>query len=96
MDPVVDFLGDWRWRLTNLYWIVDESGKQVQFQPNAEQLDLLGHLHSNNLVLKARQLGFTTLIDILALDQTIFTPNYAAAIIAHGLREAEKIFRNKV
>lgn len=96
MDPVVDFLGDWRWRLTNLYWIVDESGKQVPFQPNAEQLDLLGNLHSNNLVLKARQLGFTTLIDILALDQTIFTPNYAAAIIAHGLREAEKIFRNKV
>jgi hypothetical protein len=93
---VVDCLGDWRWRLANLYWIVDESGKQVLFEPNAEQLDLLGRLHSNNLVLKARQLGFTTLIDILALDQTVFTPNYAAAIIAHGLREAEKIFRNKV
>lgn len=93
---IVDDLGDWRWRLTNLYWIVDEAGKQVQFAPNAEQLDLLGGLHSNNLVLKARQLGFTTLIDILALDQTVFTPNYAAAIIAHGLREAEKIFRNKV
>lgn len=96
MTEVEDCLGDWRWRLTNLYWIVDESGKQVQFEPNAEQLDLLGGLHSNNLVLKARQLGFTTLIDILGLDQTVFTPNYSAAIIAHGLREAEKIFRNKV
>lgn len=93
---VVDCLGDWRWRLANLYWIVDESGRQVQFTPNAEQLDLLGNLHANNLVLKARQLGFTTLIDILALDQTVFTPNYSSAIIAHGLREAEKIFRNKV
>jgi hypothetical protein len=93
---VVDCLGDWRWRLTNLYWIVDEAGKRVKFAPNPEQLDLLGSLHSNNLVLKARQLGFTTLIDILALDQTMFTSNYAAAIIAHGLREAEKIFRNKV
>lgn len=93
---VVDCLGDWRWRLANLYWIVNEAGKQVQFAPNAEQLDLLGNLHTNNLVLKARQLGFTTLIDILALDQTIFTPNYSSAIIAHGLREAEKIFRNKV
>jgi hypothetical protein len=93
---VLDDLGDWRWRLTNLYWIVDESGNQVQFSPNAEQIDLLGNLHSNNLILKARQLGFTTLIDILGLDQAIFTPNYAAAIIAHGLAEAGKIFRNKV
>lgn len=93
---VIDCLGDWRWRLTNLYRIVDESGKQVLFQPNAEQLDLLGNLHSNNIVLKARQLGFTTLIDILGLDQTVFTPNYSAAIIAHGLSEAGKIFRNKV
>lgn len=93
---VVDCLGDWRWRLANLYYIVDEYGKKVRFEPNTEQLDLLGNLHTNNLVLKARQLGFTTLIDILGLDQTVFTPNYAAAIIAHGLREAEKIFRNKV
>lgn len=96
MSALVDDLGDWRWRLTNLYWIVDESGKQVQFSPNAEQIDLLGNLHSNNLILKARQLGFTTLIDILGLDQAIFTPNYSAAIIAHGLAEAGKIFRNKV
>lgn len=93
---VIDCLGDWRWRMANLYWIVDEFGKKVKFYPNAEQLDLLGNLHTMNLVLKARQLGFTTLIDILGLDQTYFTPNYAAAIIAHGLREAEKIFRNKV
>lgn len=96
MRQAVDELGDWRWRLTNLYWIVNESGKKVLFEPNAEQLDLLGNLHSNNLVLKARQLGFTTLIDILGLDQTIFTPDYSAAIIAHGLAEAGKIFRNKV
>jgi hypothetical protein len=93
---VVDCLGDWRWRVANLYWIVDEQGRALRFEPNAEQLDLLSNLHTYNLVLKARQLGFTTLIDILALDQTLFTPNYSAAIIAHGLREAEKIFRNKV
>lgn len=93
---VIDCLGDWRWRLANLYYIVDESGKQIKFQPNAEQLDLLNNLHSNNIVLKARQLGFTTLIDILGLDQTFFTPDFSAAIIAHGLAEAGKIFRNKV
>jgi len=93
---VADCLGDWRWRIANLYWIVNESGKQELFSPNPEQIDLLQNLHGNNLVLKARQLGFTTLIDILALDQVLFTPNFSAAIIAHGLVEAGKIFRNKV
>ena len=93
---VIDCLGDWRWRLANLYFIVDEQGKKVKFQPNTEQLDLLSEMHFYNLVLKARQLGFTTLIDILALDQTFFTKDYTAAIIAHGLTEAGKIFRNKV
>ncbi len=93
---VIDCLGDWRWRLANLYWIVDEQGKKVKFQPNTEQLDLLNEMHFYNLVLKARQLGFTTLIDILALDQVFFTKDYTAAIIAHGLKEAGKIFRNKV
>jgi hypothetical protein len=89
-------LGDWRWRLHNLYWIVDESGKRIKFVPNPEQMDLLDNLHDNNIVLKARQLGFTTLIDILALDQAVFNKDFAAAIIAHGLEPAEKIFRNKV
>lgn len=93
---VADCLGDWRWRIANLYWIVNESGKQELFSPNPEQIDLLQNLHGNNLILKARQLGFTTLIDILALDQVLFTPNFSAAIIAHGLVEAGKIFRNKV
>lgn len=93
---VVSCLGDWKWRLANLYYIVDEQGKKVKFQPNTEQLDLLSEMHYYNLVLKARQLGFTTLIDILALDQVFFTKDYTAAIIAHGLTEAGKIFRNKV
>lgn len=96
MTEIIECLGDWRWRLTNLYYIVDEAGKKVKFEPNPEQIDLLSNLHDNNLVLKARQLGFTTLIDILGLDQCIFTPNYAAAIIAQGLMESGKIFRNKV
>lgn len=95
-DMALDCLGDWRWRLCNLYYIVDEKGKKVKFDPNVEQLDLLGNLHDNNLILKARQLGFTTLIDLVGLDQCIFTPNYAVAIIAQGLKESEKIFRNKV
>lgn len=98
-DPeaeLVKRLGNWKWRIANLYWIVDESGTRIKFTLNAEQQDLLDNLHDNNLILKARQLGFTTLIAIIALDQAIFNKDYSAAITAHGLEPAEKIFRNKI
>lgn len=46
------------WRLNNLYWIVNEHGKAVVFKMNDEQIDLYRNLHTRNLILKARQLGF--------------------------------------
>lgn len=91
--------GDWanqRWRLSNIYYIQDEHGKVVQFKPNPQQLDLLDDLWWLNIILKSRQHGFTTLIDLLGLDTAVWTPNQNIGIIAHGLREAQEIFRTKV
>lgn len=91
--------GDWanpRWRISNLYWIQDEKGKVVPFRPNPQQLDLIADLWYLNLILKSRQHGFTTLVDILGLDMAVFRSNVNAGIIAHGLREAQEIFRTKV
>lgn len=51
-------LGDRRWRLENLYWILDKGGRRVLFKPNAAQEELLRNLHYLNVILKARQLGF--------------------------------------
>jgi hypothetical protein len=84
------------WRICNLYRIVDETNQEVAFKPNAEQEDLYRNLHYRNLILKARQLGFTTFLCILALDQCLFNKNFSAGIIAHNREDAEKFFRNKV
>lgn len=84
------------WRLTHLYWIVNENGKVVRFEPNAEQEDLYRNAWYRDLILKARQLGFTTLITLMALDQCLFVPNFTAGIVAHSLDDVGKIFRNKV
>ncbi|HWH83233.1 MAG TPA: hypothetical protein VNU71_13465 [Burkholderiaceae bacterium] len=86
---------EWRslvWRLHNLYWIVDEHGKAVKFEPNEEQLDLVQNLHTRNLILKARQLGFSTLIEILELDQGLFNADHTGAVIADTLPNAGKLF----
>jgi hypothetical protein len=87
---------DQRWRLSNLYWITDETGTKVKFEPNTAQLQLLDDMWYLNIILKARQRGFTTLIDILGLDLAVFRANQNVGIIAHGLRESQKIFKSKV
>jgi hypothetical protein len=87
---------DPRWRLSNLYWIVDEQGNDVRFRPNDIQLRFLDELHLLNCVLKSRQHGFTTIIALMILDQCVFRPNIAAGIIAHTVGDAKRIFRTKV
>lgn len=87
---------DPRWRLSNLYRIVNKDGKAVQFQPNWAQLQFLDGIHSRNIILKARQLGFTTFCCLIYLDDCLFTPNTEAAVIAHKIDDAKKIFKTKV
>lgn len=87
---------DQMWRLHNLYWIVDKLGQKVLFKPNEAQLQLLNEMWWRTDILKARQFGFTTQIDIFILDTCLFNPNTAAGIIAHTLNDAEKIFDTKV
>lgn len=87
---------DQLWRLSNLYWIVDKSGKRVRFIPNTSQLNLYTNMWYRNVILKARQRGYTTFINLYCLDSCIFNPDFSAGIIAHNLDDAKKIFRTKV
>lgn len=92
-----------RWRLFsgNLYKIMvkgddDTEGHVLPFIPNQAQRDFLADLHFRNVILKARQLGFTTLIAILWLDHALFIADQRVGIIAHSLDDAATIFRDKV
>lgn len=93
---VLDRFSDHRWRLNNLYWITDKEGKRQRFELNWAQQELLDGLHYLNLVLKARQLGFTTFIEIYMLDACVFYPDTRAGVIAHTKDDAEAIFRDKI
>jgi len=89
-------LGDRNWRLNNLYWIKDKAGKKIRFKPNWAQRTFYTALWYFNVILKARQLGFTTFILIYFLDACLFNSNHSAGVIAHNLDDAQKIFRDKV
>ena len=81
------------WRLRNLYWITDKSGKKVKFAPWPEQEKFLANLWFRNVILKARQRGFSTLIQIVGLDTCLFNTNTSAAVIAQDQEAATVIFR---
>jgi hypothetical protein len=92
----IDQFSDWRWRLNNLYWIVDKEGRRVQFRMNQAQELLFDEMHHMNVILKARQRGFTTFIQIFMLDACLFNDNVRAGTIAHRLDDAKTIFRDKI
>lgn len=82
------------WRLNHLYKIKDKNGKCVTFKMTPEQMEYFDGMHDRNVILKARQLGFTTEVCIIQLDLAIFHKK-ECALIAHSLPDAERLFRNK-
>ena len=89
-------LADRRWRLDNLYWIVNEAGERLPFRLNAVQADLFENLHSRNVVLKSRQHGITTEICVLMVDACVFNSDVQAGVIAHKIDAVKHIFKTKV
>ncbi|MGJ7244646.1 terminase [Morganella morganii] len=84
-----------QWRLNNLYWITDKEGHPVRFKMTPEQTEYFEGIHNRNIILKARQLGFTTEVCIIQLDAAIFE-SAKCALIAHTLPDAKRLFREKI
>lgn len=102
LEPLRRNLNDPMWRLSNLYKIVvkgsdDDEGLVLKFEANRAQRRLLARLHHRNIILKARQLGFSTLVCILWLDTALFSQQpIRCGIIAQDREAAEALFRGKV
>ena len=87
----------YKWfRLNNLYHIKNKDGIKVLFTPNAEQEQFFVEMQSRNVILKARQLGFTTFKMLYDLDDALFIDDFSAGCVCHNLEDAKDIFRNKI
>ena len=93
LEKIDPRLADREWRLENLYWVVNEDGKLVRFKLREAQRELMRNMHNRNIILKARQLGFTTFICIFMLDYALFNRNKQLGIIAQTQADATVIFR---
>ena len=97
-------LADADWRLFSgcIYKIMvkgddeTEEAMVMPFLPNRAQRRFITRLWHRNLILKARQLGFTTLVAILWLDHALFNADQRCGIIAQDRDAAKVIFRDKV
>jgi len=83
-------LQDQDWRLRHLYTIRSRSGEPIPFRLNDAQEAFLQRCHQRNVILKARQLGFSTLIGILFLDRLLFNDHQSAGIVDKTLTDAEQ------
>lgn len=83
------------WRLNHLYWTTDKTGKSIHFNMTPEQLAYFDNMHTRNIILKARQLDFTTAVYIIQLDAALFEFT-KCALIAHTLVDLKRLFREKV
>lgn len=82
--------------LGGFYKIKGKDGVVVAFCMNADQEKFLTERHGMDVVLKARQKGFTTVIQLDMLDDCLFRPNTSAGVIAHNLNDAKAFFADKI
>lgn len=85
-----EYLGNQEWRLNNLYHIRDKNGQKVVLKFNWAQRQFLSTVWYFNVILKARQLGFSTIICIYFLDACLFNSNHKCGIIDSGIDDAKK------
>lgn len=71
----------------------DKRGRLVPLRPNQAQARVLASWGQRNIILKARQMGITTLVAAQFFLRTMTTPGTLSVLVAHDQRSAEEIFR---
>ncbi len=84
------------WRISHFYKIRNKKGELISFTPNRVQKTFERDRTNRNLIVKSRQLGFTTYEAIDILDDCLFNRNFNGLFIAQDLDTAKDIFNNKV
>lgn len=81
---------DRNWRINHLYFVADEDGNKVRYSRRPAQIMYAENQWALDIIVKSRQLGFSTEIAIEITDLCVFTKNQAAGIIDFKLEDAKK------
>ena len=86
----------WKWRVARLYTVVNKWGRVVPFRPNRAQRMFMNGIHGTDIILKARQLGFSTLIELIFLDVCLWYPNMSCGVMTITEPDGIKLLQEKV
>ena len=84
------------YRMTHLYRIKDKKANLTLFYPNDAQRHFMANKHGRDIILKSRQLGFTTYGVLDMFDDALFRENFDCALFAQTQPDALDIFDNKI
>ena len=105
-----ELYSDPEWFIPNALYIKTKTGALDKFIPNAPQTKLLNEIKRQRaegkpvriIILKARQMGFSTLTEADCFHETITHQNFASLVVAHdldssrGLFEKSKLYYDKL
>ena len=93
-------LADPIWRICNLYQITTKKGKRIPFRPTPYQMRILEDVYiwgvKRHIILKARQMGFSTLIAIIIFDSMYWGSNLQASIVDQNQSAASEKLTKKI
>jgi len=93
-------LSDPVWRICHLYQITDKKGRRVPFRPTPYQMQLIEAVYvwgvKRHIILKARQMGFSTLIAIIIFDALYWGENIQASIVDQNQVSASEKLTKKI
>jgi len=97
-------LADLELYASKLLWIVDKDGRWVRFELKECQRRVLQAiarcirrgLPPRIVILKARQMGFSTLVQAILFRSVHLVPNYSALVIAHKTDSTKQLFEKSM
>ncbi len=100
LQELSEKLSDPLWRIRNLYIIIDKKGNEIPFRPTPQQEVLIEEYYEKGrkrfIILKARRLGFSTLIDIILFDKCYWGRNLQASIVDLTQGDASEKLKTKI
>ena len=94
----IDKFRDPIWRIGSLYSIRTRDGKVIPFRPRPQQLKVLTmifrHRFKRIIILKARQIGFSTLLGVICADQLCWNTGKQISLVDKTQEDARQKLKN--
>jgi hypothetical protein len=88
------------WRLSTLYSIRTRHGAIIKFRPRPQQRQIIDVIYRQGcrriIILKARQLGFSTLLGVICADRLCFGLGQQISLIDQTIEDARQKLRDIV